>query len=42
MELLACHLKPNLSPIGAAVLLNVTQALLKNAKETERHISWNV
>jgi len=39
MELPACHFQLNLSPVGAAVLLNVTQALLKDAKETERDIS---
>jgi len=39
MELPACHFQPNFSPVGATVLLNVTQALLKDAKETERDIS---
>ena len=39
MKPIPCHFQPNLSPVGAAVLLNVTQTLLKNAKETERHVS---
>ena len=41
MNLVPCNFQPNLSPVGTAVLLNVTQALLKNAKKTQRRIFRN-